>query len=66
MWHVYLDRDENLEGDVKVEYWPQKDVYFGPFSRKDQQDLEYLCKVKWFSKAKLEQLFPEKAKDLRA
>jgi hypothetical protein len=66
MWHVYLDRDENLEGDLKVEYWPQKDVYFGPFNRKDQKDLEYLCKVKWFSKAKLEQLFPDKAKDLKA
>jgi hypothetical protein len=65
-WHIYLDRDENLEGDIKVERWPQTDIYFGPFEKPDQSDLEYLCKTKWYSRAKLEQLFPEKKDSFRA
>ena len=65
-WHVYIDRDTNIEGDIKIERWPWTDVYFGPFNKRDQSDLEYLCKTRWFSKAKLEQMYPDKAADIVA
>jgi hypothetical protein len=40
-------------------------VVFGPHEKLDLSDCEYLVKHRWFSKAKLEQLWPDKADEIQ-
>lgn len=62
--NVYVDYDKNIHGDIVIERYPWKDVYFGPHDKKDLSDCEYLCKSRWMSEAKIKSLWPEKSKDI--
>lgn len=64
--NVEIDFDSNIEGDIKVRWFPYDKVRFGPHEREDQEDLEYLVKYDDFSMAKLKQLYPKKAKEIQA
>jgi len=64
IFNVYVDYTKNLEGEIVIENMPWGDIVFGPYTKFDLSDCEYLFKKKMFSKAKLEQMFPDKAKDL--
>jgi hypothetical protein len=64
VFNIYVDHSKNPQGDLKIERFQWDDVYFGPHNTKDLSDLEHLHKVKWFSKAKIAQMYPEKAKDI--
>ena len=58
-FNIYLDYTDNLKGDIKVERFPWRDLRFGPHENLDLRDCEYMFKLKWFSKAKLKQLYPD-------
>ncbi len=64
LFHTYVDYDDNILGDIKIEHFPWNDVFFGPHLKADASDCEYLVKTRWYSKAKIEQMFPEKAKEI--
>lgn len=64
LFNVYVRFDQDLRGDIVVEKFPYADVVFGPHEKLDLSDCEYLCKHRWFSKAKLKQLWPDKADDI--
>lgn len=62
--HCYIDYTENIRGDIKIEHFPWKDVYYGPHAKKDGSDAEYIIKAKWYSKARVESLWPGKSDEI--
>ncbi|HWR26306.1 MAG TPA: hypothetical protein VN316_00345, partial [candidate division Zixibacteria bacterium] len=62
--HCYIDNENDLRGEVKIEHFPWRDVYYGPHTKKDAADAEYLIKAKWFSFGKVKQLWPDKADEI--
>lgn len=65
IFHTYIDYDDDIEGKIVVERLNWKDVFLGPHEKYDLSDCEYIIKTKTFSKAKIEQMFPDKKKDIR-
>lgn len=63
-FHIYVDYNDSLEGNIKVEHYNWKDVMFGPHEKEDLSDCEYLLKEKMYSLAKLKQLWPDKADEI--
>jgi len=63
-WNVYVTFDKDLRGEIKVEKFPYTDIAYGPHEKEDLSDCEYLIKHRWYSKAKITQLWPEKAEDI--
>lgn len=64
-FNLYVDFSKNLFGDIKIERMPWKAVRYGPHEQEDLSDCEYLHKFRKFSKAKLEQLYPNKVDEIR-
>ena len=64
IFHTYVDYDTNILGKIVIERYNYKDVKFGPHDKLDLSDCEYLVKQKMYSKAKLKQLFPDKADEI--
>lgn len=62
--NIYVKFDHDLRGEIVVEKYPYLDVVFGPHEKIDLSDCEYLIKHRWFSKAKIEQLWPDKSEDI--
>ncbi len=63
--NIYVDYDKNLEGDVVVEWFPWKQVKYGPHNKKNVSDCEYLFKDQWHSKAFLKNMWPNKIKEIQ-
>jgi|688.fasta_scaffold14037_10 hypothetical protein len=63
--NLFMRFDNDLRGEIVVEKFPWADVCYGPHEKLDLSDCEYLCKHRWFSKAKIEQLWPDKAEDIQ-
>jgi hypothetical protein len=64
VFHIRIDRSKNIEGDIVIEKFPWDEVYFGPHEKFDLSDCEALIKSKFYSKSKLKQLWPNKARDI--
>ncbi len=60
-----VDYDRNLEGDIVVEWYPWKQVKYGPHNKKDASDCEYMFKHQWHSKSFIKNMWPEKAKQVQ-
>lgn len=65
-FNAYPSFDDNIEGDIVVERYPWRDVVFGPHEKWDLSDCEYLAKHKKYSRAKVKQLWPDKAEEVDA
>lgn len=63
-FNLYVDFDEDIRGEIKVERFNPKEVVLGPHEKDDLSDLEYGFKKKMYSKAKVSQLWPKKASKL--
>lgn len=63
--NVYVKFDNDLRGEIVIEKFPYLDVVFGPHEKVDLSDCEYLIKHRWFSRAKIVQLWPDKADDIQ-
>lgn len=63
-FNLFVDFNEDLQGQIKIEKLPWKDVVYGPHEKEDLYDCEYLVKAKMFSGEKIKQLFPDKADDI--
>lgn len=63
-FNFFTDYDSNLEGDVIVEHFPWRGVFFGPHNKKNMKDLELLFLKDSFSKGKAEQMWPDKAEEI--
>ena len=64
-YQVYIDNDKNVEGDVIIKKYTWNDVYIGPHDEYTLDDCEYLVKTKWYSKAKVRQMFPDKVDEIK-
>jgi hypothetical protein len=62
--NIFVKFDNDLRGEIVVEKFPYLDVVFGPHEKLDLSDCEYLIKHRFFSKAKIKQLWPDKAEDV--
>ncbi len=60
LFNVYMDYSKDLRGDIMVEKFEWDDCYIGPHTKKDLSDCEYLIKTKWYSRAKLKEMYPDK------
>lgn len=63
-WNLYADFSKNLLGDLRLQRFSDKRVRVGPHEQPDLEDCEYLLKDRMYSKAKMEQLWPDKAEDI--
>ena len=64
LFNIYVDFSKNIQGDIIVEKFEWDDCYLGPHAKKDCSDLEYLVKTKWYSRAKLAEMYPDKIKEI--
>lgn len=62
--NLSINFDRDLRGEIVIEKFPYTDVVYGPHEKEDLSDCEYLIKHRWYSKAKIEQLWPDKAEDV--
>jgi hypothetical protein len=60
----YEDRDKNILGDVVIERYEWDGAGCGPHHKEDLSDCDYIVKWKWFSKAKIREMYPDKASRL--
>lgn len=63
-WNVYADFSKNILGDLRLQRFSDRRVKVGPHEMPDLEDCEYLVKDRMYSKAKMEQLWPDKAEDI--
>lgn len=64
VFNVYDDFDEDIQGKIIIEKFKWDEAYFGPHEKEDLSDCEYVVKEKWFSIAKLKEMYPDKAENL--
>lgn len=64
VFNFYVDTEENIEGEIKIERYPWDAVRLGPHEKKDFSDGEYYVKDRMYSLNKLKQMWPEKADDI--
>jgi hypothetical protein len=65
-WNIRISRDNDLRGDVIVERFPWDQSVYAPFDKADASDSEGFCKYRWFSLSKAQQLWPDKADELKS
>ena len=61
---LYMDFDEDIEGQICLESLDWDQVVYGTHKKKDGSDAEYYIKHKMYSMAKMKQLWPEKAEQI--
>lgn len=64
-WNIRISRDNDLRGEVIVERFPWDQSVFAPFDKADASDSEGFCKYRWFSLSRAQQLWPDKAEELK-
>lgn len=65
-FNVYMNFNDNIQGDIITERFPWDDIVYGPHEKEDLSDAEYEVRSRMFSIAKLKQLFGKKAKDIES
>jgi len=63
-FHVYMDFNESIQGNIKVERFPWEDIVYGPHEKEDLSDCEFEVRSRMYSLAKVTQMFPKKAKEI--
>lgn len=63
-YHVYMDFNENIQGDIIIERFPWDSIVRGPHEKEDLRDCEFEIRDRMYSIAKLKQLFRKKAKEI--
>lgn len=59
--NIFVDFDDDLFGEIKIERYCRSDIGIGPCEKEDLSDAEYAYKHKMYSLPKLKQLWPDKA-----
>lgn len=62
--HAYVDYTDSVQGDIKLEHFPWRDVKYGPHNKKDGSDCEFIVKAKWYSRDKVIAMFPDKKDEI--
>jgi len=65
LFNIYVDHDKDIMGKITIERFPWDACFFGPHEKMDLADCEYLIKTRWYSRAKLEQIWPDKAAEIQ-
>lgn len=65
-WNIRVSRDNDFRGDVIVERFPWDQSVHAPFDKADASDSEGFCKYRWFSLSRAQQLWPDKAEELKS
>ena len=66
LFQMRIDKSDDITGKIVVEKYQWNGVRFGPHEEPDLSDLEYLIKERWYSKAKLKSLWPDKSDGIEA
>lgn len=66
VFNLYVDFEDDIRGEIKVERFNPREWVAGPHEKDDLSDCEYVFKKKMYSEAKVAQLWPKKAKKLKA
>jgi len=62
--NIRISYEKNPEGDIIIDHHPWDEVVFGEHDKLNLRDCEFIAKVKWLSKNKVESLWPEKAEEI--
>lgn len=65
IFHTYIDYNKNVLGQIVMERMSYRDVLYGPFSKWDLSDCEYMVKVKSIPKTKLMLMYPDKKEEIK-
>ncbi len=65
-FNIYVDFIKDIRGTIRVESFPNCNLWCGPHDQEDLSDCEYLFKERMFSLDKLKQLFPDHADKLES
>lgn len=63
-YNIYIDREVNPQGNVVIERYPRREVWYGPHEKLDASDAEYVLKSKWVSLEWAKSEWPHKADEL--
>jgi hypothetical protein len=63
--YPHIDRERNVNGQIMISQLPWDKCWLGPHSKKNLSDLEYLLIPERFSFRKVEQMYPEKSKEIQ-
>ena len=64
LFNHYMDYETNIQGKVVIERYQWDEAYFLPHSKEDLSDCDGLIKEKWFSEAKLKEMYPDEMKSV--
>lgn len=64
--NLRVDYEINIEGDIVIEWFPWKQIFYGPHQRKDVKDLDYLIKAQWHTGGFIKNMWPDKAEQIQA
>lgn len=59
LFHLYIDFDEDINGKINVDKFIWDNCYFLPHEKEDLSDCDGIIKYKWYSKEKIEELYPD-------
>lgn len=63
LFNIYEDFDKDIFGQIIIEKYKWDECNFGPHEKEDLSDCDRIEKTKWYSIAKLKELYPEHADD---
>jgi hypothetical protein len=62
---VYMDYDDSIEGDIRVEWMPWDQVFYGPHDDMDLRDCDVEARVRWLGLKQAKVMFPEHADEIQ-
>lgn len=65
IFNIYVSRDKDLRGEIRIESFPWRDVRFGPHEKEDLSDCEFLIKHRMQSFSRLKQVWGDKVEEIK-
>jgi hypothetical protein len=63
-FNFFVDMMSDFRGDIKIECFPRDQVVYGPHSKLDASDADFLVKYQWWSMGNLKARYPKKADEI--
>lgn len=64
-FNCLIDYDKDIQGKIVIEKYKWDNIVYGPHEKEDLEDCDYLVKEKWYSLAKLKEMYPDNADDFQ-
>lgn len=62
---LYVDYTEDIDGEIRVEWLPWDQIYYGPHDELDLRDCAVEARVRWLKLSQAKSMFPEYADEIQ-